>query len=143
VNFPNHVPLTFPHTATQHLSADCRVTGPGRFETSSTRLDVRVESDIQRLVDMLGQKDFSAREIMLVGYSDSVGPANSNEGLAQVRAHQVLPRIREIVPDGLLDNLTFTTIGRGEVSPIACNDAHDGRFANRRVEIWMRSIGHS
>lgn len=80
---------------------------------------------------------------MLVGYSDSVGPARNNENLAKRRADQVLARIREVSPAGLLDNLTFTTVGRGEVSPIACNDARDGRFANRRVEVWIRSIGHS
>ena len=110
-----------------------------RFETSSSRLDVRAETDIVRLLDQLARKDFSAREIMLVGFTDSVGSAAINAGLGKKRADQVLARIRELAPEGLLDNLTFTTVGRGEVSPIACNDTDHGRFMNRRVEIWIRN----
>ncbi len=110
-----------------------------RFETSSSQLDVRAEADLKRLVSLFSQKDFSSREIMLVGYSDSVGNAASNANLARRRAEQVLARIREIAPAGVLDGLQFSTSGRGEVSPIACNDAPNGRFVNRRVEVWIRA----
>jgi len=91
------------------------------------------------LLDQLARKDFSAREIFLVGFTDSVGSVNINNDLGRKRADQVLTRIRELAPEGLLEGLTFTTVGRGEVSPIACNDAAHGRFMNRRVEIWIRS----
>lgn len=110
-----------------------------RFETSSSRLDVRAETDVIRLLDQLAIKDFSAREIMIVGFTDSVGSAGVNANLGKKRADQVLARVRELAPEGLLDNLTFTTVGRGEVSPIACNDTTHGRFLNRRVEIWIRN----
>ena len=110
-----------------------------RFDESSSRLDVRAETDIKRLLDQLARKDFSAREIFLVGFTDSVGSVNINNDLGRKRADQVLTRIRELAPEGLLEGLTFTTVGRGEVSPIACNDAAHGRFMNRRVEIWIRS----
>ena len=126
-------------TMTEELIDAERLSTTLRFETSSSRLDVRAETDIIRLLDQLARKDFSSREIMLVGFTDSVGSSVVNAGLGKKRADQVLARIRELAPEGLLDNLTFTTVGRGEVSPIACNDSQHGRFMNRRVEIWIRN----
>lgn len=124
---------------TQLINAE-RLSTTFRFSAGSSTLDSRAPGDVVRLLNLLASRDFTNKEIMLVGFTDSVGSANVNAELAEQRAIQVLELLTSGVPTGALDNLTFSTTGFGEVSPMACNDTPHGRFVNRRVEVWVRDL---
>ena len=134
----NEIGLPELRNMTEQLINAQRLSSTFRFSAGSSTLDVRAEGDIARLLNLFANQDFTNKEILLVGFTDSVGTAKVNAELAGQRADQVLDLLRSKAPTGSLDNLTFTTLGFGEVSPMSCNDTPHGRFVNRRVEVWVR-----
>ena len=120
---------------TELLTAE-RLSTTFRFETASSRLDPRANQDIDRLADFLRQQSGS-KEVILVGFTDSVGDAEQNKLLSKGRAQQVLATLLQRYPD-LENNVTFNVSGYGEASPLGCNETSVGRRINRRVEVWMR-----
>ncbi len=118
-----------------------RLTTTFRFDIGTSSLDARAEAEIARFVGMMGEGVYDGKEVMLVGFTDSVGQADVNAELAQQRAEQVLQRIRATAAAGSLDDVLLTAVGMGEISPMACNDAPRGRFVNRRIEVWTRDRG--
>lgn len=126
------------HEMTTLLIDAERLSTTFRFNAGTSTLDARAQLDVNRLAALFSNTDYTSKEIMFIGFSDSVGKAGVNAELAKLRAKQVLDLLHAMAPDGVLDNLTFSTIGLGESSPLACNDTPHGRFVNRRVEVWLR-----
>ena len=73
---------------------------------------------------------------MFVGFTDSVGAFQSNRGLSERRAQQVLEELQAVAGDRIAD-IELASTGYGEVSPSACNVSEEGRRINRRVEVWI------
>ncbi len=120
------------------LAAD-RLSTTFRFETGSARLDSRAEADVERLAELLSSPRFSNKEVLFVGFTDSVGRADLNELLSQQRAELVRRSVLAANPD--LNTSTQTrAIGFGEVSPLGCNETDTGRRINRRVEVWVQDV---
>jgi phosphate transport system substrate-binding protein len=101
-----------------------------RFQPGGRDLDSRGQRDLGRLVGLLhSQRD---PEVMLLGFSDNVGTADTNAQISRDRA-EVVSRalsgygIHPAVVDGL-----------GQEMPVASNDSPAGRERNRRVEVWIR-----
>lgn len=111
-----------------------------RFEQGSSGLDSRGRADIRRLAELVTEGDFVGKEIMLIGFTDSVGPGNLNASLSVSRAEQVKEELLKALPDEVKQNLQVQTLGYGELSPLGCNDSLNGRQINRRVEVWTRDI---
>ena len=53
-----------------------------RFETGSVRLDAQSRSNVQQLARALEQGTYDARQMLLVGFSDGEGPAETNRDIA-------------------------------------------------------------
>lgn len=123
---------------TEKLVDAKRLSTTFRFLDGSSTLDIRAQSDIHRLLDWLASADLANKEILLVGFTDSNGKLTVNMALAEQRAKQVLNAVTAAAPEGALAGLHFETVGLGEVSPMVCNDAPNGQFVNRRVEVWIR-----
>lgn len=123
---------------TTELVSAVRLSTTFRFNDGGSTLDVRAERDIQRLVDWLAGEDLSSKEILLVGFTDSIGKISVNKALLEQRARQIRDAILLTAPSGMLDDVDVKVIGLGEVSPLVCNKASRARFVNRRVEVWMR-----
>lgn len=123
---------------TEKLVDAKRLSTTFRFLDGSSTLDIRAQSDIQRLLDWLANADLANKEILMVGFTDSNGKLTVNMALAEQRAKQVLNALTTAAPEGALEGLHFETVGLGEVSPMVCNEAPNGRFVNRRVEVWIR-----
>ncbi|WP_299080530.1 phosphate ABC transporter substrate-binding/OmpA family protein [uncultured Ruegeria sp.] len=111
-----------------------------RFAFGSSRLDSRAQDDITRLASLLAKEETTNKELLLIGYTDSVGAGKSNRSLSQQRAKQVNDALLQAAPANSLDGLTIRTLGYGEISPLSCNDTENGRRINRRVEVWLRDI---
>jgi len=68
---------------------------------------------------------------VIIGHTDSTGPAAYNQGLSERRAKAVNDYLVSAgVPADLL-----RVIGKGEKEPLASNDTKEGQALNRRVEI--------
>ena len=108
-----------------------------RFRVGSAQLDARGEIDKERLVKYL-MKQPSGTEVLVVGFTDSIGEFDSNLNLSLQRAAQVADEISAFAGDRLT-NVAISSIGFGEIAPVSCNDEEDGRRINRRVEVWVKS----
>ncbi|MEM9781618.1 MAG: phosphate ABC transporter substrate-binding/OmpA family protein [Pseudomonadota bacterium] len=109
-----------------------------RFTPGSSRLDPKSLTDVQRLAQRIAAGEFVGREIILAGFTDSIGQFDLNRQLAVRRASGVLEEIQSIVGGDALARSPVLVRGYGELTPVGCNDSFSGRFANRRVEVWIR-----
>lgn len=108
-----------------------------RFHSGTFQLDNKAERDLQRVVDFFESNP--GQQAMLIGFSDSIGEPDANQALSLKRAKAVE---KALLSRGI--NVQ-STIGLGEIAPIASNQTRIGRERNRRVEIWVNgnSIGHN
>ncbi len=127
-------------TMTADLLASDRMSITFRFGFGSTNLDARGRDDIQRLANLLAVGDYQNKELLLIGFTDSVGNGSANRSLSERRAIQVRNALFESVPQGSFGYLPIRTMGYGEISPLNCNETENGRRINRRVEVWLRDV---
>lgn len=118
------------------LAAD-RLSVTFRFGRGSSQLDNRATADAARLAEQLLAQDLAGREILLIGFTDSIGRDDVNQLLSVRRAQQVLDTIAASAEEGL-DLSAVRTLGYGSAFPVACNTTEAGRQMNRRVEVWVR-----
>lgn len=125
---------------TASLTAADRTSITFRFALGSSQLDARAEDDILRLANLIATGDIVNKELLLIGYTDSLGDGGSNVALSQRRAEEVRQALIAAAPTGTLDGLPITALGFGEISPLSCNETDNGRRINRRVEVWFRDV---
>jgi len=76
-------------------------------------------------------KDKSQRNIIIEGYTDSIGPEDHNRELSERRATAV----RDFLVSTGINPRRTSVHGYGEEHPISSNDSENGRRENRRVEV--------
>lgn len=123
--------------ASELISAE-RLSATFRFNPGSSNLDNKAQLDVRRVVDYLRQPEMGEKEVLVVGFTDSVGRADLNRQLSFRRADQVREAIVNAAPAGALAGIDFRVLGYGELAPVGCNESLSGRRINRRVELWIR-----
>ncbi len=118
------------------LQAD-RMSTTFRFATGSSQLDNKSRADIRRLLRLLNQPALASKEVLLIGFTDSIGRSDTNTVLSERRAQQVLDEMIAQSGDEV-DPGRFRVLGYGASAPVACNSSEFGRQQNRRVEVWVR-----
>ncbi len=108
-----------------------------RFEFSKAALDPLSIRAVDEFAARLAAGDYAGREILVVGFADSVGSFEQNDRLALRRARNVAALIGEKIGAGAAGP-DLTPVSFGELLPYLCNEDEFGRDANRRVEIWVR-----
>ena len=101
------------------------------FEEGSAQIKLDSAANLDALIEHLMQNE--KLHVQINGYTDSIGSAESNEGLSKQRAQAV---------SGYLENrgveyFRIKALGYGERRPIAGNDSEQGRAQNRRVAILL------
>ncbi len=101
------------------------------FDPGSAELDTGGRAVVDRLAEIL--KGCDKAKIEIAGHTDSQGRETMNLTLSQSRADAVLQGLmaRRVLTAGL------SSVGYGEVAPIADNDSEEGREANRRIEFTL------
>lgn len=127
----------------QNLSADLftasRSSLTFRFDSGSSSLDDRSLGEVTRLAHMLQSGALEGKEVMLMGFTDSVGRAEQNLSLSAARASKVRAALlAQLEQDAGTFARQVVSKGYGELSPLLCNDDRSGRGINRRVEVWIR-----
>ena len=103
-----------------------------RFRPGSTQLDNKAIRDMDRIINLLSQPRMQGKSLLLLGFADSHGAANSNEKLSAERAQLVA---KEFAMRGFSATRAF---GMGSALPVASNETEVGRDKNRRVEVWVK-----
>jgi len=109
-----------------------------RFTPGSSTLEVRSESEARRFARLLAAGEFARKEVLLVGFADSVGDFNGNRSLAERRAQSVLDTLNAAAGGRGLGDVPILVQSYGELTPVGCNETAEGRNLNRRVEVWVR-----
>lgn len=99
------------------------------FDTNEARLKPNGVRNLQRLADFF--KQYPQRNVLVEGFTDSVGTAGRNRELSMDRAASV----RTALVDMGVGSERITSKGYGESYPVADNDTAGGRQLNRRVEM--------
>ncbi|WP_439106826.1 OmpA family protein [Congregibacter sp.] len=102
------------------------------FAFDSATLDAQSRAALDSAVAVI--KSHSSVKMDVVGYTDTSGPEEYNQGLSERRAQAA---VDYLVSQGV-DADQLRAMGRGEANPIASNDSRDGRERNRRVELVVR-----
>jgi len=92
----------------------------------------------KRLARYINSRDLSNRELVFVGFTDSLGKQSKNRELSEARAELVKNQVMAMLTPEKRAATQAVSFGYGEIAPIACDDAARGQAANRRVEIWLR-----
>jgi phosphate transport system substrate-binding protein len=103
-----------------------------RFLPGGAVLDNKAITDINRVIDFMGDLGYGGNNLLLFGFADSSGNRQLNVDLSQARAYAVAVEFKQ---RGLKPGLVK---GFGDYLPVASNDTAEGRQKNRRVEIWLK-----
>jgi len=99
------------------------------FNSGMSELKSSGAHNVEKVADFLMQ--YPQRDVLIEGFTDSVGSASSNQILSERRAESV--RVALINLGVSADRIA--TQGYGEEHPVAKNDTSAHRQSNRRVEI--------
>jgi outer membrane protein OmpA-like peptidoglycan-associated protein len=101
------------------------------FATGKSSLTAEAKESVKKLAEILVK--YPDTNVMITGNTDNVGSTESNQKLSEKRADAVASYAVSLG----VDKTRLTTVGNGELSPVASNDTADGRAKNRRVEIGI------
>jgi OmpA-OmpF porin, OOP family len=100
------------------------------FGTAKSDLKPESEPAIAEIAKLLTGNP--AMKVYIVGHTDMVGDANSNQMLSQARAQSV---INELITKHGISDARLIARGLGSYAPVASNKTEEGRAKNRRVEL--------
>ena len=105
------------------------------FTSGKAALSPKADDKVDKLFAFM--KKYENINVLVEGYTDSIGTVKKNLALSQERADAVKARLvaKGISPDRI------TTRGYGKKYPLASNDTIAGRKKNRRVEVLLLREG--
>ncbi len=101
------------------------------FASGSAKLTDTARKQIEQISIALKNKNLKNEKILIIGHTDDIGSAESNQKLSEKRALQVK---KSLVTSGIAE-IRLKSSGRGESKPIADNKSSAGRARNRRVTL--------
>jgi OOP family OmpA-OmpF porin len=98
------------------------------FDFDSDRVREDAKAKLARVIAIM--KESPDIDVLIVGYTDDVGPVTYNEALSLRRARSIKAYMAS---QGIGAN-RMGVAGRGESAPIVANSTSEGQAVNRRVE---------
>jgi OOP family OmpA-OmpF porin len=116
------------------LSRDIRQTLHVQFSTGKAKVAEGSYPEVERIARLA--KQYPSAQLLLDGYTDSVGAAVTNQRLSEERATAV----RDLLVNhfGVAASQVVAK-GHGEANPVASNKTAAGRAQNRRVEVILKA----
>ncbi len=105
------------------------------FDFDSAELRPESITELERVVKFMGDVPFA--KAMVEGHTDSVGTEEYNQALSDRRAKAVF----DYLSSRGVDPARLSSIGHGELKPIADNKTAEGRQLNRRVMLIRTDSG--
>jgi len=100
------------------------------FETGKSELKPESSAAIAEVAKLM--KGNATLKLYVVGHTDNMGALEGNMKLSQNRAQSV---VQALVKSNGIEAARIKAYGSGPYSPVASNDAEEGRAKNRRVEL--------
>lgn len=101
------------------------------FDTGKADLKPAAVDSVNQISDII--KKYPEDKLLVIGYTDDIGPADANQRLSEQRAQAVrLAMIARGIPASSIE-----PVGMGEANPAAPNTTEEGRAKNRRVELQI------
>ena len=107
-----------------------------RFAEGNTP-DALSRNTIARLAAWIAEGRFDGRDLIFVGFTDSVGGPTANTDLSRTRAEIVRDAVLAHLGDRGPRKISLAAHGLGETAPVACETPDPGVATNRRVELWV------
>lgn len=101
------------------------------FETDVYEISENYSNDIDKFAEFL--KENTGYDVVVYGHTDSTGGDLYNQTLSEKRAISV----KEALINLGVEKTRLSSVGKGEIEPIADNKTKDGRAQNRRIEIEL------
>ena len=134
INQPNTAILPFSCSANEKK---CVIRG---FKVDGRIPNEREAGDLRAIAGVINQFA-DGGSIDFVGHTDSTGSAAYNQKLSVARAQNVARLLKEY---GLKNSISYGSItGQGESNPADTNDTVEGRYNNRRVELFFQNVDFS
>ncbi len=99
------------------------------FQTNQFALQTQARENIRKMAEILNK--YPDTDILIEGHTDSDGAEDYNQTLSERRAKSVADFLTSL---GVASS-RLSTVGHGELMPIATNSTAAGKQANRRVEV--------
>jgi len=99
-----------------------------KFEANSIGLNKSALEQISEFAQYL--KKNRGYQVVLYGYTDSIGSKHENLVLSQKRVNAIQDAL---IKEGI-SSTRLTAVGKGELDPIGDNTHEEGREKNRRIE---------
>ena len=104
-----------------------------RFQLGFSDLDSRAEADLGRLAETMALPANADKQVMLIGFSRTIGDYVDIRNLSQERAATIRERL--VNQYGLKD---VVSAGVGAAAAVACNLDPSYAPLNQHVEVWLR-----
>jgi OOP family OmpA-OmpF porin len=92
------------------------------------------KAKLRKVIEFI--KKYPGKKFKLEGHTDNIGTEKYNQALSERRAGAVK---EYLIKRGGIDGTKITTVGYGELKPVASNKTRAGRAKNRRVDILIMS----
>jgi outer membrane protein OmpA-like peptidoglycan-associated protein len=99
------------------------------YDFDSDRVRGEAGTNLRNLAASLNE--YPNSDLLIVGHTDSDGPAEYNEDLSARRARAAA----DYLESRGVERRRLRTTGRGEREPVSSNESETGRERNRRVEV--------
>lgn len=100
------------------------------FDTDKALLKTKARPQIDSLAEAIN--GFGVKEVIISGFTDSLGTDVHNIDLSKKRAKAVQDYLKPRIKD---KTITLNLFGYGEQYPVSSNSTEPGRMRNRRVEV--------
>lgn len=111
------------------VSSAIRLSTNFRFEVGEAVLDLKAQADLERLPRFVADS-YPTHKVVILGFTDSSGPAELHTPLSKKRAETVAIELRRSKVD-------TRSGGLGPAFPVDTNDTSAGKEKNRRAEVWV------
>lgn len=101
------------------------------FATGKSTLTAEAKESVKKLAEVL--KKYPDTNVIIEGNTDNVGSEDSNQKLSENRAASVANYAISLG----VEKSRISTLGKGELNPVASNDTPEGRKQNRRVAVGI------
>ena len=102
----------------------------GEFDFDSAALKPAMMTELDNVAGLINNSP-GDETLIIIGHTDSTGPADYNQNLSERRAQAAADYL---ISKGVAD-LRVGVMGKGETMPIADNGTREGRAQNRRIEV--------
>jgi len=106
-----------------------------QFETAKADIKPVSYPILNNIVTIM--KENPGYDLEIIGHTDNVGSAQSNQDLSDRRAYSV----RTYLMSNGINGTRLTSSGKGLTDPVATNSTPEGRALNRRVEFIAKQDG--